>query len=83
MVEAVKVTDSPAQNGFVPAVWAIETEMAEFEFTAMVIPLEVAVVGKAHERFDVMTQVTTWPLVNALVVYTGLFVPMFDPFTFH
>ena len=34
----------------------------------MVMELDVAVVGDAHAAVDVMTQVTTAPLVNVVVV---------------
>ncbi len=36
--------------------------------TVMVIELDVAVVGDAHAAVDVMTHVTTAPLVNVVVV---------------
>ncbi|KAF5032324.1 hypothetical protein DSECCO2_618510 [anaerobic digester metagenome] len=51
--------------------------------TVIVIPVEVAVVGDAHEAVDVITQVTTSPLARALLVYVALLVPTFVPLTFH
>ena len=42
-----------------PAVTAMETEGATAELTVMVIALEVAVVGLAHDELDVITQVMT------------------------
>jgi hypothetical protein len=51
--------------------------------TVMVIALEVAVVGDAHDAVEVMTQVTTCPLVSAVVVYVALLVPTLVVPTFH
>jgi hypothetical protein len=44
---------------------------------------EVAVAGEAQVKLLVITQVTTLPLVNALVEYVLLFDPTLTPFTFH
>jgi hypothetical protein len=49
----------------------------------IVIAFDVAVVGDAHDAVDVMTQVTTAPLVNVVVVYVALLVPTLLPLTFH
>jgi hypothetical protein len=49
----------------------------------MVIALEVAVVGDAHAAVEVITQVTTCPLVSADVVKVVLLVPALVPFTCH
>jgi hypothetical protein len=61
----------------------METEGVTVGLTVIVIPEEVAVVGLAQAWFDVITQVTLCPLVNALVVNAALFIPAFVPFTFH
>ena len=52
-------------------------------FTVMVIELEVAVAVVTQVELDVITQVTTCPLVSDVVVNIGLLVPAFTPFTFH
>jgi hypothetical protein len=52
-------------------------------FTVMVMLLLVAVVGEAQGLLEVITQLTTAPLVNVVVVYVALFVPTFAPFTCH
>ena len=51
--------------------------------TVTVMPADVAVVGDAHAEDDVSTQVTTWPLVSALVMKVLLLVPTFVVPTFH
>ena len=53
------------------------------EVTDIVIALEVTDAGDAQGAFEVTTQVTIWPLVNAVVVKVELFVPALAPFTFH
>ena len=79
---AVKVTDVPVQIG--PAGFAIIlTVGVEFGFTAIVIVLDVAVVGTAQARLDVMITVTLSPFANALVVNVASCVPVFIPFTCH
>jgi hypothetical protein len=80
---AVKVTADPAQVGLVPAVNAMLTEGTNTGFTVMVMPALVAVVGLAQVALDVSTQVTTWPVVKALVVNVVLLVPAGVPFTSH
>ena len=80
---AVKVTEDPAQVGLVPEVIAIETEGTSTGFTVIVIPVLVAVVGLAQVAFEVKTQVTTCPLVKAVVVNVAELVPAFTPPTFH
>ena len=49
----------------------------------IVMELDVAVVGDAQAAVDVMTQVTTAPVVRVVVVYVVLFVPTLVPLTFH
>ena len=50
---------------------------------AMAMLLDDAVVGFAQDKLDVITQLTTCPLVKVVVVYVELLVPAFIPFTFH
>ena len=80
---AVNVSELPEHVGFVPEVNAIETEGATVVLTVTVIPFDVAVDGDAQAAFDVMIQVTIWPLVKLLDVYVALFVPTLEPFTCH
>jgi hypothetical protein len=80
---AVNVAEAPAHSGFVPVVSAIETAGVTAAFTVMVIPFDVAVAGLAQDAFDVITQVTTCPLVNVVEVNVALLVPAFTPSTFH
>ena len=80
---AVNVTDEPAQVGLVPVVSAIDTAGTRTGFTVIVMPLLVAVVGLAQVAFEVKTQVTTCPLVKAVVVNVAELVPAFTPPTFH
>jgi hypothetical protein len=80
---AVNVTEEPAQVGLVPVVNAIETAGTSTGFTVMVMPALVAVVGLAQVALEVSTQVTTWPVVKALVVNVVLLVPAGVPFTCH
>jgi len=79
----VKVIEEPAHVGLVPAVIAIETAGTNTGFKVIVIPALVAVVGLAQGELDVITHVTTSPLTKVVVVYIGLLVPAFMPFTFH
>jgi hypothetical protein len=80
---AVNVTADPAQVGLVPAVNAMLTEGTSTGFTVMVMPALVAVVGLAQVALEVSTQVTTWPVVKALVVNVVLLVPAGVPLTCH
>ena len=80
---AVNVSEFPAQDGLVPVVRAIETEGTTLAVMLIVIAFDVAVVGLAQGELDVITQVTTCPLVSDEVVNVGLFVPAFAPSTFH
>ena len=81
--DAVKVIALPAQLGILPSGAAMDTAGTTTPFTVMVMEFELAVVGLAHDALEVMVQLTTCPLVNEDVVYVALFVPTFDPFTFH
>ena len=80
---AVNVAEAPAHSGFVPDVNAMATAGVRLALITMVIPLDVAVVGLAHVKLEVITQVTICPLVKVVVVNVGLLVPAFTPFTFH
>ena len=80
---AVKVNELPAQPGLEPVVSAMATEGTTLLVILIVIALDAAVVGLAHAAFEVNSHVTTCPLVNDEVVNVALFVPAFDPFTFH
>jgi hypothetical protein len=62
---------------------AILTLAGRLEFTAMVMALEVAVLGLAQVAFEVRTHVTICPLVNDDVVNVEELVPEFVPLTFH
>ena len=49
----------------------------------IVIVLLVPLAGTAQVAFEVITHVTSCPLVSVVVVYVALFVPTLAPFTFH
>ena len=78
---AVNVTEVPAH--MVEADAVMETEGVTVVFTATVIPFEVTVVGLAHAKLEVISQVTTAPLVSVVVVNVAELVPALVPFTFH
>jgi len=63
---AVNVTLVPAQMVVAEAETA--TEGVTTGLTVMVMPVDVAVVGEAHEAVEVMIHVTTSPFVRALLV---------------
>ena len=71
-----KVKLSPLQTEIV-------SEIKYVEPTVIVMLLDVAGFPVAHASLDVSSQVTTSPLVRAVLVKVGLFVPAFVPFTFH
>ena len=79
---AVNVTLVPVQM-VVPVLAPIEIAGVRTGFTVIAIAFDVAVVGLAQVALLVSTQVTICPLVNVVVVNVALFVPTFDPFTFH
>ena len=66
-----------------PDVKAIETAGVSVAPTLIVIPLLVAVVVLTQLAFEVISQVTTWLLVNVVDVNVEEFVPAFTPSTFH
>ena len=81
---AVNVTLDPSHILLSASLDAILTLAGKFGFTVVVMPLEVA--GdpvKQGLALDVITTVTTCPLVNDDVVKVALFVPVFVPFTRH
>ena len=80
---AVKVSAVPEQDGFAPEVSAMDTDGVTVGLTVILILLEVAGLPITPERLDVITQVTTCPLLSEEVVYVALLVPTFVPFTFH
>ena len=51
--------------------------------TTIVIELEVAGLPVAQPEFDVITQVTVFPLARVVLVNVELLVPAFVPLTFH
>ena len=67
----------------VVAVDVILTAAGVGEVTAIVMPFDVAGFPRTFARLEVITQVTTCPLVNVVVEKVLLFVPAFAPFTFH
>ena len=79
---AVKVTELPAQ--IAPGGDAdILTLAGSTAFTVIVIRFEVAGLPDTQDKEDVITTVTTSLLASVLVVKVGLFVPRFEPLTFH
>jgi hypothetical protein len=79
---AVKVTELPAQ--IAPEGDAdIPTLAGSTEFTVIVIGLEVVGFPDTQVKDDVIITVTTSLLASVLVVKFGLFVPRFEPLTFH
>jgi len=78
---AVNVSDWPPH--ILAALAAILTEAAEVEVTVMVTALEVAGEPVAHARSEDITTVTTSASDKEFDVNVLLFIPAFDPFTFH
>jgi hypothetical protein len=78
---AVNVTAVPAQILVLLDVMAIVGVTAVLTFIVKLF--EVAVVGIAQAEDEVRTQLTIAPLVNVVEVNVALFVPLFEPFTFH
>ena len=78
----MKVTELPAQ--IAPGEDAdILTLTGSTGFTVIVIGLEVAGLPDTQVKADVITTVTTSLSASVVLVKVGLFVPRFDPFTFH
>lgn len=80
---AVNVIALPAQEGLLPAVNAILTEGTTVLLIVTVIPELVAVKGLEQPALEVITQLTTCPLVREEVVNVAEFVPALLPFTSH
>ncbi|MPM59197.1 hypothetical protein SDC9_106037 [bioreactor metagenome] len=78
---AVNVTLLPVQ--ILVAEAETETAGVTAEPTVMVTGADVAVAGVAQVAVDVITQVTTSPFVRDAFEYVALFVPTFDPLSFH
>jgi hypothetical protein len=79
---AVKVTELPAQID--PEGDAdIPTLAGSTEFTVIVIGFEVAGLPDTQVKDDVITTVTTSLSASVVLVKVGLFVPRFEPLTFH
>ncbi len=84
MATAVKVTELPEHDGLLPAVIEVAIEVATVLFTVIVIPLEVMLTGLAHKAFEVMLQVTIFPLASVVVVKVALVAPVTGlEFIFH
>ena len=77
---AVNVTKVPWQTGLAEA--AMDTETGKFVLTVMVIALDVAGLPVAQVAFEDSTQVII-SLFAGTYEYVVLFVPTFDPLTFH
>jgi hypothetical protein len=80
---AVKVSDEPAQLGFVPVVKAIVTDGVTLEVLLIVIEFEVAVADVAQVALEVNIHATISPLANVVLVNVALLVPALVPFTVH
>lgn len=61
----------------------IEIDGGVFGFTIILILLDVALLGEAHPKFEVITQVTESLLFNALEAKVAELVPALMLFTFH
>ena len=61
----------------------METAGVTTGVTVIVIPLLVALGEVAQTAFEVSIQITTSLFAKAEEEYVELFVPTFDPFTFH
>jgi hypothetical protein len=79
---AVNVTDVPAQIAPAGAA-AIVTVGVTLEFTVIVTGALLAVGAVVQLAFDVRTTVTASPFASDAEVKVELFVPVFDPLTFH
>lgn len=78
---AVKVTPVPEHMVVAEALTA--TEGVTGVLTLMVTGDDVAVAGEAQVTVEVITQVTTSPLVRDAFEYVALFVPTLAPLSFH
>lgn len=80
---AINVTETPEQIVAAAGLLVMLIVGVAVEPTDIVIALLVAIDGAAQGNEDVISQVTTWPFAKAVVVYVLVFVPTFDPSTFH
>ena len=78
----MKVTELPAQIASEGEA-DILTLAGSTGFTVIVIGFDVAGFPDTQVKEDVITTVTTSLFASVLVVKAVLFVPWFDPFTFH
>ena len=77
----MNVTEAPEHIVVVGVVML--TDGVTAGLTVIVIAFDVAVLGDAQVAVEVITQVTTAPVVSVLVVYVALLVPTLVPLTFH
>ena len=78
----MKVTELPAH--IAPGGEAVILTLAgSIGFTVIVIGLEVAGFPDTQVKEDVITTLTTSLFARVVLVKVGLFVPTFDPLTFH
>lgn len=61
---AVNVNDSPPHAGLVPEVMAVVMVGVMVPLVVIVVELDVAVVGLAQLKLEVITHVTTCPFAN-------------------
>jgi hypothetical protein len=78
---AVNAAAVPAQK--VVSGVVIDTTGAVVGLMVIVTFADVALVGEAQPKLDVITTVITSPLLRADDVYVLLLEPAFTPFTFH
>lgn len=79
---AVKVTEVPEQ--IAPEGLATIFIIGEmFGFTTMAMLFEVAEVGEAQIKLEVILTVTRSPFARVVVVNVGEFAPTFTPLIFH
>ena len=79
---AVNITFVPAQIVF-PGLAVILTLAGRFGLTVIAMAFDVAGLPVAHVAFDVITQVTLFPLASPLFEYVALLVPTFVVPIFH
>jgi hypothetical protein len=80
---AVNVTACPAGVGLVPEVMEIETDGVTVGVTVMVIVLDVALTGLAHDEPELIVQLICCPFVNEPVENVALLLPTALPFNVH
>lgn len=80
MILAVNVTLLPAHTGPLPDMVIVGATPG---VTTIVILLEVAVTGEAHDALLVSTTLTTSLFANVVEVNVAALLPALFPFTFH